>query len=62
MVKKGEVVLLPSRNGKRKKNYERLVDFTFDPGCVGFCAGVAFASLGRFHVSEAGLSGRGQEE
>ena len=54
--------MLPPRNGKRKKNYERLVDFTFDSGCVGFCAGVAFASLGRFHVSEAGLSGRGQEE
>ena len=53
---------MPPRNGKRKKNYERLVDFTFDPGCVGFCAGVAFAAHGRIHLSEAGLSGRGQEE
>jgi len=56
-MKKGETVLLPPRNGKRKKNYERLVDFAFDLSCVGFCSGVALASLGRFHLSEAGLSG-----
>jgi hypothetical protein len=56
-----EAVLLPPRNGKRKKNYERLVDFAFDPGCVGFCAGVALAAHGCLHLSEAGLSGQGQE-
>ncbi len=47
---------------KKEEKYERLVDFTFDLSCVGFCSGVALASLGRFHVNEAGLSGRGQEE
>jgi len=56
-VQKGEAALPPPRNGKRKKNYERLVDFTFDPSGVGFCSGLALASVGRFHLSEAGLSG-----
>jgi hypothetical protein len=50
-----------SLKGKRKKNYERLVDFAFDPGGVGFCAGVATAAHGNLHLSETGLSG-GQEE
>jgi hypothetical protein len=39
-----------------------LVDFTFNPGCMDFLAGLAVAAHGHFHLSEAGLSGQGQEE
>ena len=45
---------------KRGKN-ERFVDFTFDPGRMGFCASLAIASYGHLNMSKAGLSGPGQE-
>jgi hypothetical protein len=53
--------LSPSLITKKERKDERYIDFAFDPGCVGFCAGVAIAALGRIHLSEAGLSGQGQE-
>jgi len=52
---------LPSNKRKKAKN-EQYIDFTFDPGCVGFCTGLAIASPGRIHMSERCLSGQGQEE
>jgi hypothetical protein len=54
--------LPPFRIRKREKKNERFVDFAFDPGRVGFCAGLAIAAHGRLYMSEASLSGRGQEE
>jgi hypothetical protein len=41
---------------------ERFLDFAFNPERVDFCAGVAFAATGRLYMSEAILSGQGQEE
>ena len=51
----------PSLKQKKERKNERYIDFTFDSGCVGFCAGLAIAAHGSLHLSEAGLSGQGQE-
>jgi len=37
-------------------------DFPDYFGGMDFCAGVAFAAAGNFYLSQAGLSGQGQEE
>jgi hypothetical protein len=47
----------PPRKRKRKTKNERYIDFTFGPGGVGFCAGLAIAAYGSLHLSAAGLSG-----
>jgi len=52
---------LPSPPHQKEDKNERFVDFTFDSGRVDFCAGLAFAAHGCFHLSETGLSGQGQE-
>ena len=52
----------PPRNRKRKAENERYIDFTFSSGSMDFRAGMATAAPGNLHLSEAGLSGPGQEE
>jgi hypothetical protein len=54
--------LPPSIKQKKEGKNERYIDFTFNSGRVGFCAGMAVAPLGSIDLSEAGLSGPGQEE
>ena len=52
----------PFRIRKREKKNERFVDFAFDPGRVGFCAGLAIAAHGRLYMSEASLSCRDKKK
>jgi len=47
---------------KKEGKYERFIDFTFDRRRVDFPADVAIAAPGHIHLSEACLSGQGQEE
>jgi hypothetical protein len=61
-MRKGTAVLPPSIKQKKEGKNERYIDFTFNTRRVDFCAGVAVAAYGSIHLSEAGLSGPGQEE
>jgi hypothetical protein len=47
---------------KGVKINERFLNFNFDCRSVDFCAGLALTADGRINLSEAGLSGPGQEE
>jgi hypothetical protein len=47
---------------KKEGKNERVIDFISDHGRVDFRAGLAIAAHGHLYMSEASLSGQGQEE
>lgn len=47
---------------KKEGKNERFIDFSFDFGRVDFRAGLVVATHGYIYMSEASLSGQGQEE